>query len=351
MEVPTVEDPAPPAEALEPDLPLASDDKYLATASKEYREGQIDRALWARALGQSNDESQAIAAYLRARATALRLQKRERRLERRVKRAVAGEEATKRKTGPQAQPTLSASRASGMRRMLHSRIGAVAAAVLVAAFAGVVAARWWIGPPGEAEPANAVTVRPSTERAAPIALEQPVAPSGGVVKESESLEELKASVQRLKDAGNWNVLVLHASKWTREEPANAAAWNELSTGYVRLNQLDDALSAATRAAELSPEDVATWRNVGHLNLALERLPEAGAAFDRVLAANAEDTDALCGSALVAQGMGRPKDALAIAGRAKAAGASCQGSSDGESVAVVVKAAGNSKSPSSVAHRR
>ena len=32
------------------------------------------------------------------------------------------------------------------------------------------------------------------------------------MKESESVEELKATVQRLKDAGNWNVFALHASK-------------------------------------------------------------------------------------------------------------------------------------------
>ena len=87
---------------------------------------------------------------------------------------------------------------------------------------------------------------------------------------------------------------------------------------MRLHQLDDALSAATRAAELSPEDVALWRNVGHLNLALQRLPEAGGAFDRVLAVNSDDTDALCGSASVAHGLGRVKDAFAIAGRDQAA---------------------------------
>jgi tetratricopeptide (TPR) repeat protein len=231
--------------------------------------------------------------------------------------------------------------------LLNSKVAAAAA---VAAFAAVVAAGWWIVSPGEAEfgeTPGAAAVRPGVEPVAAVAAKQPVAPSGGVVKENESLAELKASVQRLKDAGNWNVFVLHASKWTREEPGNATAWNELSAGYVRLHQLDDALSAATKAAELSPEDVALWRNVGHLNLTLERLPEAGAAFARVLAANSEDTDALCGSALAAHGSGRVKDAFAFAGRVKAAGGSCQGLSDGESVAVVVKAPGSSKPASPV----
>jgi len=194
-----------------------------------------------------------------------------------------------------------------------------------------------------------VVARSSVEPAAAVPLRQPVAASGGVVKESESLQELKATVQRLKDAGNWNVFVLYASKWTREEPASAAAWNELSKGYARLHQLDDAVFAATKAAELSPDDVALWRNVGHLNLTLERLPEAGGAFDRVLAASSDDADALCGNALVAHGLGRMKDAFAMAARVKAAGGSCEGLSDGETVAVVVRPPAIAKSPSSIRH--
>jgi tetratricopeptide (TPR) repeat protein len=80
-------------------------------------------------------------------------------------------------------------------------------------------------------------------------------------------------VQQLKDAGNWNVFVLHAAKWTREEPNNAAAWNELAIGYTKLHQYDDALVPATKAAELSPDEAPLWRNLGHLNLKLDRLPK------------------------------------------------------------------------------
>ena len=151
----------------------------------------------------------------------------------------------------------------------------------------------------------------------------------------------------LRTQGRAELRSRHAAKWTRDEPANAAAWDELSNGYARLHQLDDALFAATKAAQLSPEDVALWRNVGHLNLALERLPEAGGAFDKVLAANSDDTDALCGNALVANGSGRLKDAFAFAARVKAAGGTCEGLSVGESVAVVVKAPVTAKFPSSI----
>jgi hypothetical protein len=251
------------------------------------------------------------------------------------------------KFGPKAPSRVSSFRASGIRRMLNSRVAAAAA---FAALASVVAARWWFAPPGEsdpAEPASAVAARAAIQPAPPVALKPPVVASGGAAKESESLQELKATVQRLKDQGNWNVFVLHASKWAREEPSSAAAWSALSTGYARLHQLDDALSAAAKAAELSPGDPALWRNVGHLSLALERLPEAGGAFDKVLAVNSADAAALCGSALVAHRLGRAKDAFAIAGRIKSAGGSCEGLSDGESVPVVVKAPAVSSRQSSV----
>src|SRR5262245_10521107 len=53
-------------------LPLDSDDRFLASAAREFQENQIDQALWARALAQSgDDEARAIDVYLRGRATAL----------------------------------------------------------------------------------------------------------------------------------------------------------------------------------------------------------------------------------------------------------------------------------------
>ena len=126
-------------------------------------------------------------------------------------------------------------------------------------------------------------------------------------------------IQELKDAGNWNVLVLYASEWTRKQPANATAWKELAIGYSNMRQMDDALQAATKATELAPQDPAAWRmraqvnvsldqpeaalqafekaaalddgdltswvQAGNLSTQLDRLPEARHAFDKVLAAN------------------------------------------------------------------
>jgi len=154
-------------------------------------------------------------------------------------------------------------------------------------------------------------------------------------------------VRQLKDAGNWNVLVLYASEWTRKEPNNSAAWSELSFGYAKLRQFDDALVAAEKAVELSPQDGLLWRNLGHLNLHMERLPEAASAFDRALAVRSEDADAICGAASVAHKLGRTKDAEAMAGRLSSADGSCPGLSDAESVAVVAGAVRTRKPASPV----
>src|SRR6478672_10710445 len=54
------------------DLRMTTADEFLAAAAKEYEAGTIDRVLWRQAADQhGRDVSLVIAAYLRARATAL----------------------------------------------------------------------------------------------------------------------------------------------------------------------------------------------------------------------------------------------------------------------------------------
>jgi tetratricopeptide (TPR) repeat protein len=338
----------------EREVPMASADKFLASAIEEYQDGQIDQALWARASAQSgDDESLVIAAYLRARATALQLQKRDRRRERRASRTNARQDTRNHRVEPKSRSEIPSAGAAGVRFrgvQLSSKFAAAAAAAVLAS---VVAAAWLIASPQESEsigPPSVSAVKPSTKEpaASRVGGTQPVAvgASGGA-SEGDSVPELKATVQQLKDTGNWNVFVLYAAKWTRDDPNNAAAWNELSIGYTNLHQYDDALVAATKAVELSPAEAPFLRNLGHLNITLERLPEAGSAFERALAANSGDADALCGAALVAHRLGRTNDAEAIARRVKSSDGSCQGLSDGESVAVVVGRVGATKRASSV----
>lgn len=327
------------------ELRMSSADELLAVAMKEYEEGHIDPTLWARAAAQSgNDESLVIAAYLSARATALQVQKRDRRLARRANRAKSRQDTRNRKA--EAQPRAEILPAVTVRAPLwgmHRQPKRVAAAA--AALATVVAVVWLVALPQKNEsigPPSASVAAPSAKGSAPAGpaggAKTIAASTSGGTGDADSVPTLEATVQQLKDAGNWNVLVLYASKWTRDDPDNAVAWKELSIGYANLRQFNDSVVAATRAAELSPVEALLWRNVGHLNVALERLPEAETAFDRALALSSDDADALCGAALVALKSGRMKDADAIARRVKATDGSCPGVSDGESVAVVARVA-------------
>jgi tetratricopeptide (TPR) repeat protein len=170
--------------------------------------------------------------------------------------------------------------------------------------------------------------------------------SGGT-DQGDPAPAFEITVQQLKNDGKWNVLVLYATEWARKEPNNATAWYELSIGYAKLRQLEEAFDAATKAVQLSPGDSLFWRNLGHINLAVQRLPEAGIAFDRVLAVSPDDADALCGAALVAQRQGRPKDADAFTKRFKSVGGSCPEVSDGETAVVVVGGSAARKPVSSI----
>jgi cytochrome c-type biogenesis protein CcmH/NrfG len=196
---------------------------------------------------------------------------------------------------------------------------------------------WLIASPWESEPVAQPIVsaaRPSLNRSAPpipLGSEQALVKTAG----GGTIPALENTVQQLKNEGKWNVLVLYASEWTRKDPNNAAAWYELSVGYANLRQHEEAFDAATKAVQLSPGNPLFWRNLGHVNVAVERLPEAGMAFDRALAVSSDDVDALCGAALIAQRQGRPKDADAIATRVKSLDGRCPRVSDGETVMVVV----------------
>jgi tetratricopeptide (TPR) repeat protein len=142
---------------------------------------------------------------------------------------------------------------------------------------------------------------------------------------------IAATVQQLKEVGNWNVLVLYAAEWTRKEPSNVAAWKNLSIGYSNLKQYNDALDAAGKAVQLSPEDAVAWRNLGQINLTVDRLAEADAAFARALTISPGDADALCGAAWVAQRQARPRGTGAAA--LGSADGRCPGPTNIENVAV------------------
>ena len=262
-----------------------------------------------------------VAAYLRSRATALQMRKRN---ERTIPHGL--QPVTKAPTarlGPAAKPLLP--KVDGGRRKLVYG-GAIAGLVMA------VAIVWLLMSPRNTT--VAVAQQPPVASAAAGA--QKVAAAAPTVAPAPPVNEppaitLEAKVQEFKRAGNWNVLVLYAAEWTRKQPDNPDAWTELSAGYLKLRQWDDAFEAAQKAVQLAPDDLKHWRNFGHVTLVVERLPEARTAFGRILSTFPDDIDALCGASLVARGENRPKDAEPLAARVKALGVGCDGVFEGVSV--------------------
>jgi len=312
------------------DLHLTTTDEFLTAAAKEYEAGEIDAALWQRAEEQSRgDASLVIAAYLRARATALKLEKKEhQRSQRRARPASAGS-PRKADSGPLAKESIAS---TGARpRELQPVIKYAAAGV--AALGLVAAGVWLIASPRQGGPVPPVVSAavPAPTRPAPAAsLVNVRAAVGGASQSGPDSAEVEAKVQELKRTGNWNMLVIYATEWTRKQPASGAAWHELSVGYLNLRQFADALDAAKKAAQMAPDNASLWTDLGRINLTIQRPTEAGIAFDRALALSPDDTDALCGAASAAQQQRRPSDAAAFSKRVKS-GESCRDANDGTSV--------------------
>ena len=82
--------PSAPRTDTPPEIPPTGFDRFLIAATKEFEAGIVEQPLWVRALAQaSGDRTRGTQGYLRARATALRVQKREKRQERSARRARA----------------------------------------------------------------------------------------------------------------------------------------------------------------------------------------------------------------------------------------------------------------------
>jgi tetratricopeptide (TPR) repeat protein len=328
-----VDDAAPANAEAKRDLRITTADEFLIAAAKEYQDRQIDHALWRRAVDQcGGDTASVIPAYLRARATALKLlRKEDERSQKRPHGAGAADGASDRRVESEAAPRSVSTRIAGARPR-GARLGIKYAAAGAATFAFAVAIAWLIASPRENE-----SVRPPVAARVPVPSRSasPTPRGSDHATTQDSLEPpLEVRVQQLKKAGNWNILVLYASEWTRKDPRNAAAWHELSVGYANLRQFGDALDAARKAVELAPEGSSLWSNLGRVNLAVQRLPEAAIAFDRALALSPDDPDALCGAASVAQRQGRPNDADVLARRVKSADGGCPDLSDTASVPAV-----------------
>jgi tetratricopeptide (TPR) repeat protein len=315
------------------DLQITTSDEFLAKATKEYQEGHVDQALWRRAVEQcGEDESLVIAAYLRFRATALQLKHK---LGERSQIQARGGGSRQRTSSETAesnpQQAIPSTKFTGVRhRGARSKLLYVAAAVV--ALTGVVAGVYVMVLPDDSASKSRPIVTVSAP-SKPPSKEQPVAKSVAADAIPGAQEPtFAARIQQLKSVGKWNVLVLTATEWVRQEPNNSLAWTELSAGFAKLQQFNDALDAATKAIQLAPGTALAWRNLGQINLAVDRLPEAGVAFDKALALNPDDAEAQCEAALVAQRQARPQDPAAQSRRVKADDGHCSDSTFAEGTA-------------------
>lgn len=288
--------------------PPAKIDVYAQQAAREYAQGHVDQPLWDRALSQAHgDKTAAAAIYVRARGTALRLLDRDRRFD-----------ATRPlpPPPPEVDPheRRRVARRAAFARYRYPALGGLALLVVAA---GSV---YYLLRGDAPAPAAVVAARPAgvAPVAAAVKAATPAAPAAGKADAATSLAALQAKIQELRDAGNWNVLVLYSVEWTRREPDNPAAWNQLRAGYVYLRQYDDALAAAKKAVQLAPNDPVLWRHLGQVNVDLDDPPAALAAFREAVARDAADVASLQAIALLATRLGQPQEAKAALDRASAA---------------------------------
>jgi len=369
---PSSNPPPPPSAKVAAPSNIPAVDKFLAAATKEFEANIVDQPLWKHAITQSgNDRTVAIRTYLRARATALRVAKREKRQERQARRARALNELA-----PPADAEVSAERAeapsapAATRQRLgmpkRSRVigigGALAMLFAITLFVVVRSQGDAAQQSQSAVKSTAAGIAPKSVRAAAATAANADGATGG----EAAREDWAGKLEKLKTEGNWNVVVLHAGEWARSEPGNASAWKELAAGYATLRQYRDALDAANKVVQLVPEDASAWRSLGRINAALRqpadalaafeqaaarddhdassivqvgalsaqlgRFADARAAFAKALALDPADIDALCGATSLAQKEQRTKDAEALIRQITARDARCR-DAEGESVRV------------------
>jgi Flp pilus assembly protein TadD len=352
-------------------------DRFLTQAINEHAAGHIDQTLWARAVAQAGgDNEQAKSIYVRSRATALRVTKRENKAARyaQVVETLSNAPDTGFELPASAAGTAADASASGNAQRCIADRNRRRAMVAAGVFGSLVVVAGLVMALSESEPVRQDTAATRAPRFNVFARSTPstqaipaTADTGGATGENPSVVDLVAKVRALKKDGNWNLVVLYAVEWTRKQPGNADAWKELSQGYIKLRQYGEAQDAATKAVQLAPDDFLQWQNLGQINLAipapaealkafhqatvlndhdvvslvqagilnaqLGRLPEAGTAFAKALTVIPQDVQALCGATWVAQREGRAKDAQAMTHQVTALGERCGDPGGGASVRV------------------
>jgi tetratricopeptide (TPR) repeat protein len=323
--------------------------RFLAAAERELEAGWIERPLWESILAQcKGDEAATRDTYLRTRATVLKLEQRDAKAPaadgpptRAPAHVAPAQPAARKAAHPEVLPRRAAFRVDFRSPAV---LGAVAAVALL-----LVGGLYYVFAGGNEDVAPAVSTAPAK---AAVAARAPKGVDAKAPAPAPVDDGLVARIAKVRDVGNWNVVVLLCTEWTRREPANPNAWLQLSDGYMKLQQYSEALEAATHASQVAPTDAGVWRHLAGVNVALDRpddalrayrqavaldghdvtsldrvgdiatrlgqYADAHAAYDQALALYPDDVDAACGKAFATrqQGLAREADAIekAIAAR-------------------------------------
>jgi hypothetical protein len=191
-------------------------DKFLAEATGEYDAGRIDQALWVRAVAQCNgDRALAKPAYLLARATALRVEKRLKPVDGPAQRAQAPRPAAETSRVGKGRDE---AQARGVARPTRKQLTVIAAALgCLVVVAGFLAIRLERAPAASQSVAADPSRSPkSASGVAAMAASNTVTPGeNGATAETV---DFAGKLQALKNAGDWNIFVLNAVEWTRKQP-------------------------------------------------------------------------------------------------------------------------------------
>ena len=78
-----------------------------------------------------------------------------------------------------------------------------------------------------------------------------------------SWSEWKKRAIALEQIKDWQGLLDWCLKWTRSEPENARAWEDLGYAHHNLKRYNDAIEAYRQAIRINPELAAAWSNLGY----------------------------------------------------------------------------------------
>lgn len=93
-------------------------------------------------------------------------------------------------------------------------------------------------------------------------------------------------------SGDSNAVIAAMEQEITIHPDNEIAWQELSTAYLNLRQMQNAKNAIDKSLQLNPENIIAYNNLGMYYLQINEINEASKTFENALKFNNKNTLAL-----------------------------------------------------------